>query len=434
MKKIIASLLALVFVLSLAPVPAYAADGGPYAANALYKLGLFQGVGTGADGKPDFALDRNLTRNEAVTMLVRLLGKEQEAKTGNWDIPFTDVAEWAKPYVGYAYANGLTTGTSSTTFSGGSNATAYQYITFLLRALGYQDGVDFKWNESWKLSNCLGVTHGTSYNKPYNQRVLNFSRGNAAIISYMALSRRLKGTETNLITSIMNSAFDPGAHTHIYQTYNIPEFVSHVEQIQIGTQTLEVGLNDWLRECPVCGYTTFDRDEFEKHQKLGNPCAGSNYIMYLLDDNRNIPTGTYVEGIYEYQTVPKTAAVTINKCEVCGQQEPSENHTHVYKAVTEGRYGYVQTGTKSVVTGYNKTKVWQCPTCKVEIPTSSVQEVFGHYDSSSPYYSEGCSGVGGSTYTTELPVYEDQPVYESRWIEASPEKPARLCEICGRQE
>ncbi|MBE6935640.1 MAG: hypothetical protein E7458_03970, partial [Ruminococcaceae bacterium] len=31
-----------------------------------------------------------------------------EAETETWNTPFTDVDEWAKPYVGYAYANGLT--------------------------------------------------------------------------------------------------------------------------------------------------------------------------------------------------------------------------------------------------------------------------------------------------------------------------------------
>ena len=35
------------------------------------------------------------------------------AKAKAWDTPFTDVADWAKPYVGYAYANGLTSGTGT---------------------------------------------------------------------------------------------------------------------------------------------------------------------------------------------------------------------------------------------------------------------------------------------------------------------------------
>lgn len=52
-----------------------------------------------------------MTRSEAVTMLVRLLGRENEALSGKWETPFTDVPAWAEPYVGLAYENGLTTGT-----------------------------------------------------------------------------------------------------------------------------------------------------------------------------------------------------------------------------------------------------------------------------------------------------------------------------------
>ena len=43
------------------------------------------------------------------------------------------MADWAKPFVGYAYANGLTAGTSATTFGGNDLISAAQYITFARR-------------------------------------------------------------------------------------------------------------------------------------------------------------------------------------------------------------------------------------------------------------------------------------------------------------
>lgn len=69
--------------------------------------------GTDSDGAPVFELGRAMTRSEAVTMLVRLLGRENEALSGKWETPFTDVPAWAEPYVGLAYENGLTTGTGT---------------------------------------------------------------------------------------------------------------------------------------------------------------------------------------------------------------------------------------------------------------------------------------------------------------------------------
>ena len=91
-------------------------------ADVLKDLGLFQGSEAGYD------LDRAPDRAEAATMMVRLLGKEAEAKTyyeANADkFPFTDLDngyEWAKPYVAWLYDQGLTSGATATTFEPGNN-------------------------------------------------------------------------------------------------------------------------------------------------------------------------------------------------------------------------------------------------------------------------------------------------------------------------
>lgn len=179
MKRVLSLLLAGTLSLGLM-MPAFAADDeATNAADALYSLGLFSGTGTNADGTPIYDLDRAPTRQEAITMLVGLLGKKEEALAGNWDIPFTDVAGWAKPFVGYAYANGLTSGTSATTFGGNDLVSAAQYLTFVLKVLGYEAGKDFQWNKAWELSDTIGLTSGQ-----YNAETTSFTRGDVAIISY----------------------------------------------------------------------------------------------------------------------------------------------------------------------------------------------------------------------------------------------------------
>ena len=183
MKRILSFVLSLVLVLSLIPSTFAASNEANEAAQSLYELGLFSGTGTDANGNPIFDLDRAPTRHEAVTMLVRLLGKGEEAENGTWNTPFTDVADWAKPYVGYAYTNDLTAGTSATTYSGNNTVTASEYLTFVLRALGYSSGADFQWDRAWQLSDSLGITNGQ-----YNADTTSFTRGDVAIISYNALS------------------------------------------------------------------------------------------------------------------------------------------------------------------------------------------------------------------------------------------------------
>ena len=196
MKKLLSLLLAFALVLTMMPSALAASDEQTQAADALHTLGLFQGTGTKADGTPNYDLDRTPTRSESVAMLVRLLGKESEAKSKTWNIPFSDVAAWAQPYVGYAYANGFVNGTSQTTFSGDDVVTAAHYLTFILRVLGYSSNTDFQWDRAWDLSDKLGITNGEySSNGP-------FTRGDMAVISRNALDATYKNSEKTLLSSL----------------------------------------------------------------------------------------------------------------------------------------------------------------------------------------------------------------------------------------
>ena len=192
MKKWVSLFLAVAMLFALS-LPVFAAKSeAQEAAQTLHDLGLFKGTGTDVSGNPIFDLNRAPTRAEAVTMLVRLLGKEDEALAGDWNTPFTDVADWAKPYVGYAYANGLTAGVSQTRFGSESSVTAAQFLTFVLRALGYESGKDFSWDSAWTLTDTLGMTSG-QYNAKTNG---SFLRADAALVSVFALSTVGKAGKT----------------------------------------------------------------------------------------------------------------------------------------------------------------------------------------------------------------------------------------------
>ena len=146
MKKIFSIIITLIVILSLV-IPAYSATKDELAIS-LKTLGLFKGV-----SDTDFALDRAPTRIEAIVMLIRTLGKEEEALSIERSHPFTDVPSWADKYIGYAYETGLSKGVSSTSFGNG-NASAANYLTFTLRALGYSDAgnEDFSWDNPYSLA------------------------------------------------------------------------------------------------------------------------------------------------------------------------------------------------------------------------------------------------------------------------------------------
>lgn len=189
MKKRLVSII-IVLILFAGFVPAGAVGlTALEAAQTLDELGLFRGTGG------DYELERTATRTEALVMFVRLIGSETTALSGNYEHPFTDVSSWASGYVGYAYANSLTSGTGETTFGGGQDdtASAAHYITFVLRALGYseEDG-DFAWTSPWILSDAIGLTHGE-----YNENP-PLTRGDMALISYNALDVTFKDGDLTL--------------------------------------------------------------------------------------------------------------------------------------------------------------------------------------------------------------------------------------------
>ncbi len=200
MKRIIALLLVFTLFFSLSPLVFASNNEAEKSAERLGSLGLLKGVGFNPDGSRDYDLDSGLTREQAVIMLVRLLGKEDEALRSNCKMPFTDVSDWAADYVAYAYEKGLANGTGLTTFHGTTPVTAAHYLTFVLRALGYSSESDFKWDKPWELAKKVGINSG-EYNDSTSSA---FIRADMAIVSSRALDAELKLGGMTLLESIKN--------------------------------------------------------------------------------------------------------------------------------------------------------------------------------------------------------------------------------------
>lgn len=165
-------------------------------ADYLNSLGILRGTGSG------YALEKELNRVEAAVMIVRLRGDEQEAIDWAYDHPFTDVPSWADPYVGYLYHYGLTSGKSPTVYGAYDMVTAEQYVTFLLRVLGYDDAAgDFYWSDSLQKAAEIGLER--SY--PASSSA-EFTRGEMVDWTYNVLSMQMKGSAQTLVVSLQKNA------------------------------------------------------------------------------------------------------------------------------------------------------------------------------------------------------------------------------------
>ena len=195
MKKSFRIMLAVLLVAVMMTVSAAAASYNGLA-DELKTVGVFQGTDSG------YQLDRAPTRAEAAVMLVRLLGKETFAKTAyaaqEISQPFTDVPDWAAPYVAYLYENGLTKGVSETRFGSQELCSAQMYCTFALRALGYSDAdaSDFTYTDALDFASDKGIADSFLLNG-------DFLRDQLVAISYQTLATPVKGEDTLLLDKLV---------------------------------------------------------------------------------------------------------------------------------------------------------------------------------------------------------------------------------------
>lgn len=167
-------------------------------ADTLKTMGLFAGTNTG------YELDRAPTRAEAATMLVRLLGKTDEAESLWASDPsgfaFQDMEsfDWAKPYVHWLSRNQLAAGTSAMRFSPAEPCTAQMYAAFLMRTLGYYEtNGDFTFADAIPFARSQGVLNDA------NCDTEKFLRDHVVAASYTALSAKPKSGEADLLTRLV---------------------------------------------------------------------------------------------------------------------------------------------------------------------------------------------------------------------------------------
>lgn len=99
------------------------------------------GIMTG-DENGKFNPEAKVTRNEMAVVMCNLLDYTVASYKGT--SPFTDVPEWAEPYVAACYTNGITSGYDKVTYGGNDTVTTGQAALMLLKALGYfQYSADF---------------------------------------------------------------------------------------------------------------------------------------------------------------------------------------------------------------------------------------------------------------------------------------------------
>lgn len=199
----------------------------------LYDIGLIKG-----DGK-DLQLKQLTTRAQAAVMVVRLLGAEEETMNMKYTHPFLDVPKWADPYVGYLYQRGIVNGVSADHFGSDVSISASQYMTFMLRLIGYNDSEgDFVWNQSIKKAFELGIINENDYQ--WYPGINNFLREHMFRFTYDILGAQYQQSGESLLKNLIDLGVVPrdsmmrykvapySAPSTSYKVYNSDQFMKRI--------------------------------------------------------------------------------------------------------------------------------------------------------------------------------------------------------------
>ena len=180
-------------------------------ADGLTQMGLLKG--TGAAYGSGYELERQALRVEGLVMFIRLMGEENAALTSTAVNPFADSPSWADRYLAYAYEKGYTTGIGTNAagqlmFGPNNTISAGEYMTFVLRALGYSErgtNPDFNWQNAMDAAVAYGVIRQSEAALLSGS---SFCRAQVVYLSVCALSAPTKTGGILLDKTASNGGYD----------------------------------------------------------------------------------------------------------------------------------------------------------------------------------------------------------------------------------
>lgn len=188
MAKSMLRIVSFLLIIALFILPVYASadtDLQDECAKSLVSLKIMQGYEDGS-----LRLENKIKRSEFVTLIVKMLGYDQDTDINNVTVNFKDIkkSHWAFNYVRLAVKNSLIVGSPDKKFSPDSNITYAEALTVLIRSLGYESTLVGSWpenvidkatqlglNNSLDLTQDKQITRGEMSVMVYNSLTVDFN-------------------------------------------------------------------------------------------------------------------------------------------------------------------------------------------------------------------------------------------------------------------
>ncbi len=160
-------------------------------AELLSELNLLSGTGAG------FELDKELTRAQASTFIVKIMGEQSNVLSNPETITaFSDVKgnEWFVPYVSYCYTNGIVSGYPDGTFQPNKLVSEQEFLSMMLKVIGETD-------TAWNMIHSKAYSEGLITASTVDA---NFLRGDVVSIMTNSLELEVEGTSDTVISRLVS--------------------------------------------------------------------------------------------------------------------------------------------------------------------------------------------------------------------------------------
>ena len=230
------------------------------------------GIMTG-DQNGNFNPDGSITRNEMAVIMAHLLNLDYDYYRGT--NPFTDVPEWAAPYVAACAAEGVVAGIGNGQFGGDQKVTAAQASLMIMKALGYfENAEDF--GSDWQVATIRQASYINLFDQINASAESALTRAQVAQLVLNGLQAKTvyftgdKGIQIGDVTVGYRAEYTPKTGTDKKYNTLVSGKTDISEQGQYYIQLGEELYEGQLRKAPDAD--EFDRPAFTwsyKAQKIG---------------------------------------------------------------------------------------------------------------------------------------------------------------------
>lgn len=214
-------------------------------AEALGQAKLIAGDGSG------YNLTGSVTRAEAATFIVKLLGDEKhvtDLKAMYTKSNFPDIKgdEWYAPYIGYCERNYIISGYPDKTVKANNTLSEKAFLTMVLKALGYTSS-DFTWDTVYKFSYDVGLVTDSSYATRTEDRMV-YPRSSVVNVMYNSLNLVKNNSDSTLVQGLIEKkvvAEDQAKSLGLYKVDELKTLITSAKSTDM--RTVKVTLNEEIQ-------------------------------------------------------------------------------------------------------------------------------------------------------------------------------------------